>query len=176
MTPRDEDELESYLQRRALLRAHRSCQDELEPPPELDQIVLRKARLAIQSPRPPRPVVARGAHRRSWYMPASVAATMLVCLTVLADLGVHALRTLAPAVPEQLGVAASVASQGGDTGLTVDAPAVAQATPAVYSAASLYSRYSGGGSTPIFEVVIRSARLTARPVSDSPRSAGPASR
>jgi hypothetical protein len=178
MTPRDEDELESYLQRRALLRAHGSYQESLEPPPELDQIVLRKARLAIQSQRPPqaRPAASRGgaAHRRRWYAPASVAATVLVCVTLLGDLGVHALRTL------DVSDGTPAAAQASSAVLS-DAEPEPQAAPTVYSAANLYTSYSGQGSTHeqpsrvVFEVVIRTARLAARP-SDSPRSAGPASR
>jgi hypothetical protein len=178
MTPRDEDELESYLQRRALLRAHRSYQESLEPPPELDQIVLRKARLAIQISRPPEVRQAPRAHRhrRRWYAPASVAATVLVCLTLLGDLGVHALRTLDHAPASR--VVSDVPSAAAQASATVlaDAEPEAQAAPTVYAAANLYTSYSGQGSTPIFEVVIRTARLAARPVSDSPRSAGPASR
>jgi hypothetical protein len=169
MSPGDEDELESYLQRRAALRAHRSYQEDLEPPPELDQIVLRKARLAVQSRPlkgavPPAALARRPPHRPRWYGPASVAASMLVCLTVLVDLGGRALRNGEPAMVQlhEEETTESVASQ---TRVPVLAKVVdTDPTPAVYT------------GTPLFEVVIRTARLTARPVSDNPRSAGPASR
>jgi hypothetical protein len=172
MSAGDEDELESYLQRRALLRAHRSYQEQLEPPPELDRIVLRKARLAIQSraaqqgPSPavvlPLRATTSPAHRRRWYAPASFAASVLVCMTILVDLGAHALRNDEPDIPQLHEEAAeSVASQAS---VSVLAKADVRPTPAVYTGA------------PIFEVVIRTARLTGRPVSDTPRSADPTRR
>jgi hypothetical protein len=171
MSAGDEDELESYLQRRALLRSHRSYQDELEPPPELDRIVLRKARLAIQSraaqqgPSPaallPLPTATSPAHRRRWYAPASFAASVLVCMTILVDLGAHALRNGDGEAPLHEESAESVASQAS---VPVLAKADVGPTPAVYTGA------------PIFEVVIRTARLTGRPVSDTPRSADPTRR
>jgi hypothetical protein len=166
MSPGEEDELESYLQRRALLRAHRSYQEHLEPPPELDQIVLRKARLAIQSRHPQGAALARASsrpHRARWYGPASVAASVLVCLTVLVDMGGRALRNGEPATLQlHEETAESVASQ-------VSEPVLAK----VVDTDPPSQVYTGA---PIFEVVIRTARLTARPVSDTPRSAGPSSR
>jgi hypothetical protein len=158
MSAVDEDELESYLQRRALLRAHGSYQEQLEPPPELDRIVLRKARLAIQS-RPPQstargqpqlvpaalPPTPAATHRPRWYGPASVAATVLVCLTLLVDLGAHALRSEANVASTPLHEeSAESAAQASDPVLTKVADA--GPTPAVYTGA------------PIFEVVIRHHR------------------
>jgi hypothetical protein len=175
MSPGEEDELESYLQRRAL-RSHRPLQEHLEPPPELDQIVLRKARLAVQSRHLrgaapaalPRASAPRH-HRPRWYGPASVAASVLVCLTLLVDLGGRALRNGEPAALQlhEEEAAESVASQ---TREPVLAKVVDEPTPSGYT-----GTYTGA---PIFEVVIRTARLTARPVSvsDTPRSADPANR
>lgn len=166
MSSGDEDELESYLQRRALLRSHRSYQERLEPPPELDRIVLRKARLAIQARPPqkldPRPAQNSAGSRRRWYAPAGVAATVLVCLTALVDLGTRALRTGAP--PPAMMHEESAESVASQTSSPLLAKAVdTDPSPTVYTGA------------PIFEVVIRTARLT-HPVSDSPHSAEPASR
>ena len=160
MSPGDEDELESYLQRRALLRAHHSYQESLEPPPELDQIVLRKARLAIQPARPVRRPSAplHSHHRRRWYAPASLAASVLVCLTLLADLGMHALRTLEPASPAHLGADTDSASAAPRATELADAEPDPQPAPTVRSAANLYARSQAAASTPIFEVVIRANR------------------
>jgi hypothetical protein len=188
MSSKEEDELESYLQRRALLRANSSYQahgsylthgpypahpERLEPPPELDRIVLRKARLALQNRQPqeeqvkevyaPPPVVlppayTRPPHRARWYAPASVAATMLVCLTVLVDIGAHALRGDGAVPATQL------------HGVGSAEPAAVQASVPVLA------KVTDESSDPLPEVVIRAARLTTHPVSGAPHSAGPASR
>jgi hypothetical protein len=80
MTGRD-DEFDDFLaRRRPLFRAPE--QDPLEPPEEVDRIVLRQAREAIEARRGPREI--RGL---SWGMPLGLAATLLVAFTVILHVG-----------------------------------------------------------------------------------------
>ncbi len=83
MNPGDhshDDEFDAFLRRRAPV--FRRPDDGLEPPPELDRIVLRQAREAIEAP---------GAERvyRSprWAAPMALAATVLLAFTVVLNIG-----------------------------------------------------------------------------------------
>ncbi len=76
MTDRD-DELDDFL-RRSKPIFRRADEDDLEPPAELDRIVLRQAREAIEAERPQR--VFRGPR---WGAPIALAATLLIALTVV---------------------------------------------------------------------------------------------
>jgi len=172
--PESEKELESFLKKqRSLLRSRLFARERLEPPPELDRIVLKRARLAIELTPAARP--AAHPHRHRWLAPFGVAASILVCLTLVIDLGTHSLRSrhAAPALHE---TAEASASQQADLSSVQESAGAAEP---VYSS-GLYSRFAANAvpaSAPIFEVVIRSARLAAPPVStDSPRSADAASR
>jgi hypothetical protein len=80
MTGHD-DEFDDFLtRRRKLFRTAEG--DPLEPPEEVDRIVLRQAREAIQTRSGPREI--RGI---SWGVPLAVAATLLVAFTVVLNLG-----------------------------------------------------------------------------------------
>ncbi len=81
MTGRD-DEFDDFLRRRKPL-FRRADEDGLEPPEELDRIVLRQAREAIEPERPQR--VFRGPR---WGAPIALAATLLVALSVVFHVGV----------------------------------------------------------------------------------------
>jgi hypothetical protein len=72
-----DDEFEDFLARRKPLFG-RAPDDVLEPPEEVDRLVLRQAREAIEARRAPRAI--RGAQ---WGTPLAVAATLLVALTVI---------------------------------------------------------------------------------------------
>ena len=76
------DDFEDFVARRKPV--FRRDDDPLEPPPELDRIVLRQAREAIriEEPEP----AYRGA---SWGMPVAMAATLLVVFSVFLHLGVQ---------------------------------------------------------------------------------------
>ncbi len=76
MTDRD-DEFDDFL-RRSRPSFRRVDEDELEPPAELDRIVLRQAREAIETERPQR--VFRGPR---WGAPIALAATLVVSLAVV---------------------------------------------------------------------------------------------
>lgn len=73
----DDPEFEDFLQRRRPL-FRRDVDDGLEPPAELDRIVLRQARQAIE---PDRPLRMFGMPR--WAAPVAIAATLVVGLSVV---------------------------------------------------------------------------------------------
>lgn len=152
-----EDEFEIFLKRRRiLLRSHLSGVEPLEPPPELDRFVLRQARLAIV---PPLPLAAPAPPRRRWAFPAGVAATVTVCLMLVVDLGIHALRTSVSPAPTLHETALSV-PHSDDATASVTVTDDTDTSGDTYSTA-YYPRLASNGpaSAPIFEVVIRSARL-----------------
>ena len=76
------DDFEDFVARRKPV--FRRDDDPLEPPPELDRIVLRQAREAIKADEPE--PAYRGA---SWGMPVAMAATLLVVFSVFLHLGVQ---------------------------------------------------------------------------------------
>jgi hypothetical protein len=81
--PTHDPEFEEFLKRgRPLFR--RDVDDGLEPPPELDRIVLRQARDAIQPEQPMR--MYRGPR---WAAPVAVAATLVVGLAVVFQVGIE---------------------------------------------------------------------------------------
>lgn len=83
-----DEEFDDFLSRRKPL--FRRPVDELEPPEEIDRVVLRRAREAIEIDRPPR--AFRGAN---WGAPLAIAATLLVVFTVV----LHFMRPGSEAVP-----------------------------------------------------------------------------
>jgi hypothetical protein len=76
-----DEEFEDFLRRRTPT-FRRAPDDLLEPPPELDRIVLRKAREAIEAERPQRVYQGPG-----WGAPLAVAATLLLAFTVILQVG-----------------------------------------------------------------------------------------
>ena len=85
--PEHEDEFEAYLTRRLPIHQRLSARERLEPPAELDRLIIAKARQAIQSPSPVRVFRAP-----KWALPVGLAATIVISFTVLLNLGVHAVR------------------------------------------------------------------------------------
>ena len=84
-----DDEFDDFLSRRKPL--FRRPEDELEPPEEVDRVVLRRAREAIEIDRPQR--AFRGAN---WGAPLAIAATLLVVFTVV----LHFMQPTSKVVPE----------------------------------------------------------------------------
>ena len=84
-----DEEFDDFLSRRKPL--FRRPPDELEPPEEIDRVVLRRAREAIEIDRPQR--AFRGAN---WGAPLAIAATLLVVFTVV----LHFMQPTHKAVPE----------------------------------------------------------------------------
>jgi hypothetical protein len=106
-----DDEFEDFLQRRKAVFERRK--DELfEPPAELDRVVLRQAREAIQ---PPEPMRVFSAPR--WSMPIALAATLVLAFTIIFRAEMPSKPAPKPEVTVQ-----SVAER-------VEAPAVAAAQP-----------------------------------------------
>jgi hypothetical protein len=84
-----DDDFDDFLSRRKPL--FRRPGDELEPPEEVDRVVLRRAREAIEIDRPQR--AFRGAN---WGAPLAIAATLLVVFTVV----LHFMQPTNKVVPE----------------------------------------------------------------------------
>jgi hypothetical protein len=83
-----DEEFDDFLSRRKPL--FRQPVDDLQPPEEVDRVVLRRAREAIQIDRPQR--AFRGAN---WGAPLAIAATLLVVFTVV----LHFMQPSNQAVP-----------------------------------------------------------------------------
>jgi hypothetical protein len=84
MTGQDE-EFEDFLRRRRPI--FRAPADPLEPPADLDRLILRQAREAIEQPKPHRVFRAPG-----WGVPVAIAATLVLALTVVLNTGVSPQR------------------------------------------------------------------------------------
>jgi hypothetical protein len=105
-----DDEFDEFLSRRKPL--FRRPVDDLQPPEEVDRVVLRRAREAIEIERPQR--AFRGAN---WGAPLAIAATLLVVFTVV----LHFMQPSNKAVPEV--TVQQVAQPVEDAGAPVNAPA-----------------------------------------------------
>jgi hypothetical protein len=104
-----EGEFEAFLKTRTVLPKGMSDDDKLEPPQALDAIVLKKARAAIHA----RERVNRAPR---WATPVALAATILLCLSIVLNVS---LNTNRPAASLQRMTAA-----------TADRPSSAPAAPA----------------------------------------------
>jgi hypothetical protein len=82
--PERDEEFEAYLRRRSVLSIRAQSEEKLEPPDDLDDIVLRKARQAIQSPQQ---MPLYKAPR--WALPVALAATFLLCLSVALNVSLN---------------------------------------------------------------------------------------
>jgi hypothetical protein len=82
--PERDNEFEAYLKRRARIDRRLRSLDRLEPPAELDRIIIARARQSIQGA-PPVPLF----RAPRWALPMGMAATILISLSVLLDLGVR---------------------------------------------------------------------------------------
>jgi hypothetical protein len=86
--PGSEDEFEAFLKRRTVLPNGMSDDDKLEPPKALDAIVLRKAREAIHARRQPN-------RAPRWATPVALAATILLCLSIVLNVSLNTNRPAA---------------------------------------------------------------------------------
>lgn len=86
MSESEQDEFEEYLKRRVLIDKRTSSLEHLDPPPELDRIVISKARKAIRSS----PI--HFFHAPKWALPVGLAAIILVSFAIMLDLGVRESR------------------------------------------------------------------------------------
>jgi hypothetical protein len=78
-----DDDFEDFLNRRKSI-VRKSADEMFEPPAELDRVVLRQAREAIQ---PPEPMRVFSAPR--WSMPIALAATLLLAFTIIFRVGME---------------------------------------------------------------------------------------
>lgn len=112
-----DDEFEAYLKRRAPGRMGQPFQkgiqppDRLEPPPELDRIIIGNARKAIQDS-PPVPVY----RAPKWALPAALAATLVISCAVVFELGLRTHQTAPAPEPIDMEIVA-------DAPLITDVPA-----------------------------------------------------
>ncbi len=114
-----DDDFEDFLNRRkSVIRRH--ADEMFEPPAELDRVVLRQAREAIEPPEPMR--VFSGPR---WSMPIALAATLLLAFTIIFRVGMPP-PTSAPK-PEV------IVENAADR---VDAPLVASTEPAMQAPAT----------------------------------------
>lgn len=118
-------EFEEFLKRRRPL-FRRDVDDGLEPPAELDRIVLRQAREAIEVERPMR--VFRAPR---WAAPVAIAATLVLGLSIVFKAGVPAVDKVPEVTIEN--VAQRVDYPAAGTGA---APAEVRAAPAAEAAAT----------------------------------------
>ena len=160
-----DDEFEAYLKRRARgvpLNKGIAPHEPLEPPPELDRIIIGNARKAIEGAMP---VPLYRAPK--WALPAALAATIVTSFALLLELGLRPHPTV-PA-PEPI-----------DTEIVADAPLITNApTPAVATPATptpqtnSHIARSGAAERRAASRATAFARSTAAPKADAPAKAAP---
>lgn len=132
MSEEQDKDFEAYLARRATLGRQKGSADELEPPEELDRIVLANAREAIRishSPPPFKPV--------RWGLPVGLAATVLLSLAVVLHFGMLSkpAKEAAPVEPEvETRIMADLAEQ--EQAPTITTPPEPRKAPAPAMAAT----------------------------------------
>ena len=112
-----DEEFEAYLKRRASFHKGITSSDDLEPPPELDRIIIGNARRAIREAAPV-PVY----RAPKWALPAALAATVVISCAVVLELGLRTHQTAPAPEPIDTEIVA-------DAPLLKDAPAPAMARP-----------------------------------------------
>ena len=123
--PEHDEAFETYLKRRSVFPE--ALDEELEPPGALDQRVLDKARQAIRAQAAPDHGKQQMARAPRWAMPVALAATILLCLSVVLNIS---LNTNRPAPNPQRMSAARGAAEKKVAGLTApQPPMVAERTP-----------------------------------------------
>jgi hypothetical protein len=140
--PQNDDEFEAYLRRRSMLSGRKL--ESLEPPAALDDIVLARARRAIETPSPvPRYQAPR------WAFPVGLAATILLCMSVLLNISLnmrrhsaeltHAAKVVAQAPADASPTAGAPASPAADAVSAPPAARVPAANAARSAAAAQYA-------------------------------------
>lgn len=86
--PDDEHEFQAFLKRRTLLPNAMRADEQLEPPVALDASVLKRARESIPTGKQP--------HKAArWALPVALAATILLCLSVVLNVSLNTNRPTA---------------------------------------------------------------------------------
>ena len=168
--PERDDEFEAYLRRRVRIDRRLRSLDRLEPPAELDQIIIGQARQAIQGA-PPVPMF----RAPRWALPMGMAATILISLSVLLDLGVRdAIRKDAgrPAAYPASAAPAPIETAPWpplSRTVTIEVSASAKKAPAEQEAASA-SEASDNARSRVSEQVLATSRLRTGDASVSARA------
>jgi hypothetical protein len=109
-TPERDEELEAYLERRTQLQRRLSELDDLEPPAELDHLVLARAREALEAPQglP----FYRGTR---WALPFTLTATLVLTVTVVMSLrALHDVHTSGASAAGAFSAAPAAAPSGAE--------------------------------------------------------------
>ena len=165
-----DDEFEAYLRRRVRIDRRLRSLDRLEPPAELDQIIIGQARQAIQGA-PPVPMF----RAPRWALPMGMAATILISLSVLLNLGVRdAIRKDAgrPAAYPTSAAPAAIKTAPWPplpSTVTVEVTASARVAPAAEDAADA-SAASDSARSRVSEHVLATNRLRTADASASARA------
>ncbi|HZO22968.1 MAG TPA: hypothetical protein VFB37_10750 [Steroidobacteraceae bacterium] len=117
-----EDDFEAYLRQRSVLPGRPLSSQRLEPPSDLDDLVLKKARQAIHA-REPLPLY----RAPRWAVPVALVATVLLTLSILLNVSLTTRRQIPPAVSAQT---RSSASTSKPEALQSVAPPSAESAPA----------------------------------------------
>jgi hypothetical protein len=159
------DDFEAYLKRRVPIDRRVALIDRLEPPPELDRIIIGKARVAIQGPAP-MPVF----RAPKWALPMGLAATILVSLSILLDLGMR------DAIRKDAGHSQTPAALDGpfaEITVPLDGqPALETAAPSPAPAPAVTPP---GNKSPSNTFARSAARLKALPIKPAPWTSSPRS-
>jgi hypothetical protein len=86
--PQSDEEFETFLKRRTVLPNGMSDDDKLEPPKALDALVLKRAREAVRERR-------KSNRAPRWATPVALAATILLCLSVVLNVSLNTNRPTA---------------------------------------------------------------------------------
>jgi hypothetical protein len=86
--PETDEQFEDFLKRRTVLPGGMSVDEKLEPPGALDDIVVKQAREAIKAQPPPN-------RAPRWALPVALAATVLLCLSVVLNVRLNTNRPTA---------------------------------------------------------------------------------
>ena len=154
MTNPEHDEVfEAYLKRRSVLP--NALDDNLEPPAALDDIVLQKAHEAIKAKAAP---AAKQQMDRAprWAMPVALAATILLCLSVVLNISLNTNRPI-PSLQRMTAARANV-----NPGATTDARDDGRTN----NGGERRERVSG--DVPSHEVILTEAKVAGSPAPRAP--------
>jgi len=140
--PEQDDVFEAYLKRRAVLPA---LDNELEPPAALDEAVLAKARDAIQ-PAAPSSARTRLGRPARWAVPVALAATILLCLSVVMNISLNTNRPRPSATLERAAAARADSKASALSNATAESNAAAGVDAQGSGAAQ--DRFANNGERP----------------------------
>ena len=141
--PQNDDEFEAYLRRRSILSGQKL--ESPEPPAALDDIVLARARRAIETPsQVPRYRAPR------WAFPVGLAATILLCVSVLLNINFNLHRNSREPTSEAKVAAQAPAAASTAAGAPATPPADALSAPraAANAASDTAARSAAAQSAP----------------------------